>query len=569
MYEANEAKKKQIKEAHYDTVEKLKKKFHESTENLKAPSGRPHWCIRENGEYRKHRDTYDEAKRIEEQKMKEEINQIPPIIDRVKLKATVILTSVSLIGQWEDEAKKHSPGLVVKTFHNSRSKETSLFAETDVDIIISTSTFKWPAVVTNCLEFHRVIHDESHLLKRRGVSANLEYANMITSPLRWGVTATPATNSYMDLIPQLTFINGNVDSSTLQIRNINAVQYNPDEASFNNLVTWLKTYYMVRHTKSQRINGSEALALPPSTTSTVMLEMSKFEDEAFNRINPVTSKSIVRHCASGVKDFTAEGSFSFQMSQVLKTYKYKDAIERDQLGRKARHWFKPECLTKVVALRKDLNELRETDPAMRAVVFTQYVNMHDTSVRGLKQDGFDVLQFTGSSSSRERDDAIRKFQDTSNGKAAVFVITLRSGSVGITLTAASRVYLLEPALDPAVEVQAAGRIHRLGQNKPCHVIKFAFKNSYESNVIELHKKILAGEIAIVDGFIPPEGMRILAKGLRGITLTTATPNETKTRRFSSSSTSSRGNAGLYSGNLTDQEKKEKERFLMFTRVLMK
>jgi len=592
MYEANEAKKKQIKEAHSGTVEKLKKKFRESTENLKAPSGRPHWCIRENGEYRKHRDTYEEAKRIEDLKMKEEFNQIPPIIDRVKLKATVILTSVSLIGQWEDEAKKHAPGLVVKTFHNSRSKKTSLFDETDVDVIISTSTFKWPAVVANCLEFHRVIHDESHLLKRRGVSANLEYANMIASPLRWGVTATPATNSYMDLIPQLTFINGNVDSSTLQIRNINAVQYDPDEASFNNLVTWLKTYYMVRHTKSQRINGSEALALPPSTTSTVMLEMSKFEDEAFNCINPVTSKSIVRHCASGVKDFTAEGSLCFQMAKVLReeAFKYKDAIERDQLGRKARHWFKPECLTKVVALRKDLNELRETDPAMRVVVFTQYVNMHDTSVHGLKQDGFDVLQFTGSSSSRERDDAIRKFQDTSNGKPAVFVITLRSGSVGITLTAASRVYLLEPALDPAVEVQAAGRIHRLGQNKPCHVIKFAFKNSYESNVIELHKKILAGEVAIVDGFIPPEGMRILAKGLRGV-LTTATPNKTKKRKSTArdildmrkkrSLSSSQPPAGqppnpqqqrgnsCYDSKMTDQEKKEKERFLMFTRVLTK
>ena len=98
----------------------------------------------------------------------------------------------------------------------------------------------------------------------------------------------------------------------------------------------------------------------------------------------------------------------------------------------------------------------------------------------------------------------------------MFVITLRSGNVGITLTAASRVYLLEPSLDPAVEVQAAGRIHRLGQNKPCHVVKFAFKKSYEENVIELHKKILAGDITIVDHFVPSKAMRILAKGIRGV-----------------------------------------------------
>ena len=218
MYEANEAKKQQIQEACEATIEKLREKYNpwEQDESIEDEKDRER-------EYWRRRHNFDWEARKEKQKMKEEISRIPPIKDRVKLKPTIILTSVSLIGQWEDEAKKHSPGLVVKTFHNSRSKKTSLFAETDVDVIISTSTFKWPAVVTNCLEFHRVIHDESHLLKRRGVSANLEYANMIASPLRWGVTATPATNSYMDLIPQLTFINGNVDSSTLQIRNINAV----------------------------------------------------------------------------------------------------------------------------------------------------------------------------------------------------------------------------------------------------------------------------------------------------------------------------------------------------------
>ena len=74
--------------------------------------------------------------------------------------------------------------------------------------------------------------------------------------------------------------------------------------------------------------------------------------------------------------------------------------------------------------------------------------------------GIDIKQFTGSTSASKRDSEIRTFQNTSNGRPAVFVITLKSGNVGITLTAASRVYLLEPALDPAVEVQAAGRIRR-------------------------------------------------------------------------------------------------------------
>jgi len=59
-----------------------------------------------------------------------------------------------------------------------------------------------------------------------------------------------------------------------------------------------------------------------------------------------------------------------------------------------------------------------------------------------------------------------------------------------------------------------GRIHRLGQNKPCEVVKFAFRRSYEANIIKLHDKISKGEIALVDGFVPYEAMKILAEGLR-------------------------------------------------------
>ena len=75
--------------------------------------------------------------------------------------------------------------------------------------------------------------------------------------------------------------------------------------------------------------------------------------------------------------------------------------------------------------------------------------------------------------------------------------------------------MLEPCLDPATEVQAAGRIHRLGQDKPCHVVKFAFKNSYEANILKLHREILAGRMELVDGFVPHEAMKILAAGIRG------------------------------------------------------
>ncbi len=74
-------------------------------------------------------------------------------------------------------------------------------------------------------------------------------------------------------------------------------------------------------------------------------------------------------------------------------------------------------------------------------------------------------------------------------------------------------YLMEPCLDPAVEVQAAGRIHRLGQTKPVHVIRYAFKDSPEYNITKLHKKIVAGKVSITDGFVPARAIKILAAGI--------------------------------------------------------
>jgi len=68
-------------------------------------------------------------------------------------------------------------------------------------------------------------------------------------------------------------------------------------------------------------------------------------------------------------------------------------------------------------------------------------------------------------------------------------------AVGVTLTAASRVYLFEPCLDPATEAQAAGRIHRLGQTKEIHVLRLGFKNSIEQTLVEMHQATKTGEIS--------------------------------------------------------------------------
>jgi len=148
---------------------------------------------------------------------------------------------------------------------------------------------------------------------------------------------------------------------------------------------------------------------------------------------------------------------------------------------------------------------------MRVVIFTQYLKTHQKCVEELTNAGIATLEFSGSTSPKKRDEDIRQFQAAGLG-AKAFVITLRAGSVGVTLTAASRVFLMEPCINPATE--AAGRINRLGQTSKVKVVKYFFCNSMEDNILKLHRQIGRGEASMTTGFIPAASVQVLTRGIQ-------------------------------------------------------
>ena len=109
--------------------------------------------------------------------------------------------------------------------------------------------------------------------------------------------------------------------------------------------------------------------------------------------------------------------------------------------------------------------------------------------------GFEVFEFSGGTSAAKRHSAIRSFQ-ANDGRNKVFVITMRAGNVGITLTAADVVYLFDDRSTARAwtldEVQAAGRIHRLGQTRQVLLKKFVMKGTVEESIVEMHAKLKAG-----------------------------------------------------------------------------
>ena len=143
--------------------------------------------------------------------------------------------------------------------------------------------------------------------------------------------------------------------------------------------------------------------------------------------------------------------------------------------------------TKIEALVEELTLLRELpDRSVKSLVFSQFVNFLDLIAFRLQRAGFRICRLEGNMTPEARDRTIKHFME--NPGVTVFLVSLKAGGVALNLTEASRVYLMDPWWNPAVEVQAMDRIHRLGQHRPIVVKRMIIENSIESRIIELQNK---------------------------------------------------------------------------------
>ncbi|KAG0215198.1 hypothetical protein BGX33_001363 [Mortierella sp. NVP41] len=147
--------------------------------------------------------------------------------------------------------------------------------------------------------------------------------------------------------------------------------------------------------------------------------------------------------------------------------------------------------TKVKALMEDLVQAGEISrrtgqPMVKSVVFSQWTSMLDLIEDGLRENKIKFTRLDGTMQRNDRTAAMVNFKERAN--CSVILISLKAGGVGLNLTSAQRVYLMDPHWNPSVESQAIDRIHRLGQTKPVDVIRFIIKESIEENILELQKR---------------------------------------------------------------------------------
>ncbi|KAI1399171.1 SNF2 family N-terminal domain-containing protein [Hypoxylon fuscum] len=167
--------------------------------------------------------------------------------------------------------------------------------------------------------------------------------------------------------------------------------------------------------------------------------------------------------------------------------------------------------TKIRALVNDLNLWGQTD---KSVVFSFWKSTLDLANLALTEAGIKCVQIDGKVPKERRHKILQDF--SANNETRVLLLTLSCGAVGLTLTAASHVCLLEPQWNPSIEEQALARVYRLGQTRDVTTVRFIMDESIEKYVLDIqdNKKELINLLFMANGF--PEGTRNRLRGLRSL-----------------------------------------------------
>ncbi|XP_078694634.1 helicase-like transcription factor isoform X1 [Branchiostoma floridae x Branchiostoma belcheri] len=144
--------------------------------------------------------------------------------------------------------------------------------------------------------------------------------------------------------------------------------------------------------------------------------------------------------------------------------------------------------SKVDAVLQCLEKVRKEDPTVKSLVVSQFTSFLNILEFPLREAGFEFVRLDGSMTQQKRTDAIAQFHLEGPEAPTVMLLSLKAGGLGLNLKAASRVFLLDPAWNPAAEEQCFDRCHRLGQTKEVIITKFIMKDSVEERMLELQDK---------------------------------------------------------------------------------
>lgn len=393
--------------------------------------------------------------------------------ERQKRLPNLLIVPTSLVGTWSGEAARFTPNLRVLVLHGPDRK--SLFEQIDKhDIVITT----YPLLHRDCdvlfaHSYDTVILDEAQMVKNPA-SRSAKLIRDVQARQRLALTGTPMENNLEELwslfdwlIPGLL---GNRKTFGQHFRKpIEKQGDRSAQARLNKRVS----PFLLRRTKEQ-----VAADLPPKTMITETIALNGPQRELYETIRVAMDKRV----RSALDQKGLAGSRITVLDALLKLRQVccDPALVKLPAARD------------ITASAKRAHLLAMLDELMaegrRVLVFSQFVEMLHMIEGDIKARGFDYAWLSGKT--KNRTELVERFQ---SGDVPIFLISLKAGGIGLTLTAADTVILYDPWWNPAVERQAMDRTHRIGQDKPVFVHRLITEGTVETQIeaIQVRKQDLA------------------------------------------------------------------------------
>lgn len=380
--------------------------------------------------------------------------------------ASLLIMPTSLIYNWQVEAKKFTPDLKVLNYSGThRSKDVSKFSKYDL-VLTSYGITRLDYTILQDYYFNYVILDESQAIKNP--QSNIAKAvSTLKSKNRLILTGTPLENSTMDLWSQMNFINPGLlgTQSFFQKEFLRPIEKDKDEVKSHKLFSMIKPF-ILRRNKSQVLDD-----LPDKIENTHYSTMTVSQEERYEEtkstyrnmiLDEIEQKGIGKTQIKILKGLTELRQLANNPKMIDQEYEGDSGKTED-------------------AYQMIINAVKEDH---KILVFSQFVK-HLTIFRELLNEaGIKYAYLDGSTKNRKHQ--VDLFQENENYK--VFLISLKAGGLGLNLTRADYVFLLDPWWNPAIEAQAIDRAHRIGQKNNVMIYKFITKNTVEEKIQKLQNR---------------------------------------------------------------------------------
>ena len=381
-------------------------------------------------------------------------------------KTSLLILPTSLVYNWQKEASKFAPDLRI-LLHTGSNRFKDPYAFTHFDLVITTyGIVRSDEDIFSKFFFNYIILDESQNIKNP-TSKSFKAIKTLKGRHKLALSGTPIENSVSDIWSQMHFTNPGLlgSYSFFQKEFVAAIEKKKDEEMAKRLQAIIKPF-VLRRTKNQ-----VATELPPKTEQIVYCEMEESQAEMYETI-----KSEYRNAL--LDGAVQQGTKNSQIALLQGLTKLRQLANHPQM---VEGDYK-ESSGKFNAVLEMLDSV--SAEGNKVLIFSQFVKHLDIFRKYFDKHKTPYAYLDGAT--KDRAEAIQYFK--TNNDVKIFLISIKAGGVGLNLTEADYVFILDPWWNPAVEQQAIDRSHRIGQTRNVFIYKFISKDTVEEKIVALQNR---------------------------------------------------------------------------------